>query len=179
QLPEVALLGAPVAVGVVERVEHLLLRLAVQARPLPAVAAGQLEGGAALLLSVDRALHACHGGLPYVSGRLRGVRAGSGGWGGRDGQRPSSFLTRFTSALLTGTMPARSRVSLLDLTSRRCRRPVCWRRSLPLPVILTRLAVPLCVLFLGMPSPFTMTPPFPGASMGCPARIRGRRQPCC
>ena len=73
QLPEVALLGAPVAVGVVERVEHLLLRLAVQPRALPAVAAGQLEGGATLLLSVDRALHACHGSSCLLSGRRRGA----------------------------------------------------------------------------------------------------------
>jgi hypothetical protein len=60
QATEVALLGPAVAVGVTERVEHLLLGLAVEPRALPAVAAGALEDDPALLLGVDCPLHACH-----------------------------------------------------------------------------------------------------------------------
>src|SRR3954447_20468174 len=60
QLAEVALADLAVAVGVGGRVEHLLLGLAVQARTLTAVAAGGFEGRPALLLGVDRPLHACH-----------------------------------------------------------------------------------------------------------------------
>ena len=73
-------------------------------------------------------------------------------------QRPSSLLTRLTSAGAIGTVPDWRRVTVLGLTSSRCRRRVCYRRSLPLPVILTRFAVPLWVLFLGM------TDPFPGGA---------------
>src|SRR4051812_14595759 len=60
QLAEVALADLAVAVGVGGRVEHLLLGLAVQPGTLTAVAAGRLEGRPALLLGVDRPLHACH-----------------------------------------------------------------------------------------------------------------------
>ena len=60
QPAEVALARLAVAVGVDERVGDLLLRLAVQARPLTAVSAGALEDFPALLLGVDRPLHACH-----------------------------------------------------------------------------------------------------------------------
>src|SRR5215475_2352054 len=44
QLPEVTLARPAVAVGVVERVEHLLLGLAVQPRALATVSACQLKG---------------------------------------------------------------------------------------------------------------------------------------
>src|SRR4051812_29649489 len=60
QLAEVALADLAVAVGVGGRVEHLLLGLAVEPRALTAVSAGRLEGRPALLLGVDRPLHACH-----------------------------------------------------------------------------------------------------------------------
>ena len=60
RLPEVALALLPVTVGVDERVGDLLLRLAVEAGPLPAVAARPLEDDPALLVGVDRPLHACH-----------------------------------------------------------------------------------------------------------------------
>src|SRR3712207_2159520 len=63
QLAEVALARLAVAVGVGGRVEDLLLGLAVEPRALAAVTAGRLEGGASLLLGVDRPLHACHGKL--------------------------------------------------------------------------------------------------------------------
>src|SRR5690606_30507031 len=60
------------------------------------------------------------------------------------------FLTRRTSEAATSVVPSRRRVSLVGLCSIRCRRPTRWRRSLPLPVTRTRLAVPLCVLFFGI-----------------------------
>src|SRR5918997_121904 len=69
QLAEVALLGLAVTVGVDQRVGDLLLRLAVEARALAAVAAGALESRTALLVGVDRPLHACHVMLLAVSGR--------------------------------------------------------------------------------------------------------------
>src|SRR3954470_9836161 len=88
---KVALARAPVAIGIVERVEHLLLRLAVEPGPLAAVAAGPLQGGAPLLLGVDRALHACHGGV-LTSDRLRGSTRCAGereGWGAVSGRAAS------------------------------------------------------------------------------------------
>src|SRR4051812_48541336 len=60
QPAEVALARLAVAVGVDEGVGDLLLRLAVQPRALPAVTAGELEDLSALLVGVDRPLHACH-----------------------------------------------------------------------------------------------------------------------
>src|SRR5690606_22186230 len=60
QAAEVALAGAAVAVCVDERVGDLLLRLAVQARTLPAVAGRALEDDPALLVGVDGPLHSCH-----------------------------------------------------------------------------------------------------------------------
>src|SRR5690606_38010932 len=56
---EVALAGPAVPVAVDQRVGDLLLGLAVQAGPLAPVAAGALEGYPALLVGVDRPLHAC------------------------------------------------------------------------------------------------------------------------
>src|SRR6478735_9109567 len=63
---EVALLGPTVTVGVAERVGDLLLRLAVETRPLTAVTARALENDATLLLGVDRPLHACHVNTPSL-----------------------------------------------------------------------------------------------------------------
>src|SRR5690606_12130529 len=60
QLAEVAHACLAVAVRVDEGVGDLLLRLAVEARALAAVTGGALEGRTALLLGVDRPLHACH-----------------------------------------------------------------------------------------------------------------------
>jgi hypothetical protein len=60
ELAELALAGPAVAVCVAERMADLLLGLAVQARPLPAVASRQLEGLPALLLGVHCPLDACH-----------------------------------------------------------------------------------------------------------------------
>src|SRR4051812_32592538 len=60
QLAEVALARLAVAVGVDEGVGDLLLRLPVEARALAAVTGCALEGCTALLLGVDRPLHACH-----------------------------------------------------------------------------------------------------------------------
>src|SRR6478735_1226075 len=63
---EVTLLRATVTVGVTQRVGDLLLGLAVEARPLTAVAAGALENDSTLLLGVDRPLHACHVNTPSL-----------------------------------------------------------------------------------------------------------------
>src|SRR5699024_2951308 len=60
ELTEVALALLAVAEVVGLRVQHLLLRLAVQARALAAVAAGLLKDFPTLLMGVDRPLHACH-----------------------------------------------------------------------------------------------------------------------
>src|ERR1700729_288867 len=60
QPPEHALAVLAVAVGVGHRVERLLLGLAVQTGPLAAVATCPLEDDPALLVGVDRPLHACH-----------------------------------------------------------------------------------------------------------------------
>src|SRR6516165_4708945 len=60
QPPERSLAVLAVTVGVGHRVEGLLLGLAVQAGPMAPVAAGPLEDDPALLVGVDRPLHACH-----------------------------------------------------------------------------------------------------------------------
>src|SRR5579872_238735 len=60
QPAECALAVLAVAVGVRHRVERLLLGLAVQTGPLTAVATGPLEDDPALLVGVNRPLHACH-----------------------------------------------------------------------------------------------------------------------
>src|SRR5437764_769158 len=77
QRAEVALARAAVAIGIVERVEHLLLRLAVEPGPLAAVAAGPLENDATLLVGVDRPLYACHGRTPCIIRREAPVGTGS------------------------------------------------------------------------------------------------------
>src|SRR5581483_2553827 len=151
QLPEVTLAGTAVPVGVVQRVEHLLLRLAVQPGALAAVAAGRLECRPALLLGVDRPLHACHWFILCRSGVAVGT-AGSGR-GKRGGQPPSILRTRRVSAGATSTVPARRRVTSLDLCSSRWRVPALCLSSFPDPVTLIRFFIPLCVLFLGMTDP--------------------------
>src|SRR5580658_7670679 len=60
QPPERALAVLAVAVRVDHRVELLLIGLAIQAGPLATVAACPLEDDPALLVSVNRPLHACH-----------------------------------------------------------------------------------------------------------------------
>src|SRR4051812_2254046 len=77
QRAEVALARATVAIRVVERVEHLLLRLAVEPGPLAAVAAGPLENDATLFVGVDRPLYACHGRTPCIIRREAPVGTGS------------------------------------------------------------------------------------------------------
>src|SRR3954470_11767848 len=138
QLAEVALARLAVAVGVGGRVEHLLLGLAVQPRALAAVTAGLLEGGATLLLGVDRPLHACHVRAPVLVGR--------------GGQMPSSFLRPLVSAFeITWSWSSR-RLRVEDLCSNLCWLLACSRMSLPVPVTRTRLAVPLWVFCFGMSS---------------------------
>src|SRR6266702_1600402 len=99
-----AVLAARIGVG--HRVEHLLLGLAVHPRPLAAVPAGPLKHHPALLVGVDRPLHACHFLLP----------------GGGLGYLASNFLIFLASAGASVTSPASRRVTLLDLCSNRCLR---------------------------------------------------------
>src|SRR5829696_2223532 len=139
QLAEVTLARLAVAVGVRRGVENLLLGLAVQPGPLAAVAAGGLEGGAALLLGVDRPLDACHGSAPVF-------------WSVSGGQRPSSFFMRGASAGDSTPMPLTRRLREDDFTSNLCWLLVCSRTSFPPPVTRTRLAVPLWVFCFGMSS---------------------------
>ena len=72
QLAEISLAGTPVAVGVIQGVELLLLGFAVKPGPLTAVALGRLEEGPPLLLGVDCALHAGHGVFLFSFGEVRG-----------------------------------------------------------------------------------------------------------
>ena len=73
QLAELTLAGAPVAVGVGQRMQLLLFGLAVEPGPLAAVALRGLEDGTPLLLGVECALHACHGGVPILVRSVRGA----------------------------------------------------------------------------------------------------------
>src|SRR3954452_24531967 len=98
---EVTLLGATVPVGIDQRVGDLLLGLAVQTRPLPAVTAGALENDATLLLGVDRPLHACHVNTPSL---LDAVLAAAGLPG-----------TRLLSEVLMGGGPGSLAEELLGL----------------------------------------------------------------
>src|SRR5690606_23096502 len=100
ELPEVALTRPAVPVGVVERMQRLLLGLAVQPGALPAVALCLLKNRATLLLGVHCPLDACHGSILSNLGGGSSPRGGSGSVG-RQPQRPSSFRTVFTSALAT------------------------------------------------------------------------------
>src|SRR5882757_1217815 len=99
QLPEVALASPAVPVGVVQRVEHLLLRLAVQPGALAAVAASQLEGRPTLLLGVDRPLHACHCFSSFGHSGGRGRRLGLVS----AGERSSSPAEQLADPLGVGT----------------------------------------------------------------------------
>src|SRR5262245_36587207 len=149
QLAEVTLAVPPVPVRVLQRVQHLLLRLAVQARALPAVPAGVLQYGTALLLGVHRPLHACHVCLLPLVGGAR--------------QRPSSFRMRLVSALLTSSVPDMRRVTLDDFFSRLWRLPVGWARILPPAVTLTRFPMPVWLFIFGIAFlPYHRDPPLPG-----------------
>src|SRR3954468_23103168 len=137
QLAEVTLARLAVAVVVGRRVEQLLLGLAVQPRTLTAVTGGGLEGRPALLLGVDRPLHACHVSTPVFSS-VEG------------GQRPSSFFMRGASDGDSTPMPLTRRLREEDFTSNLCWLLVCSRTSFPLPVTRTRFAAPLWVFCFGM-----------------------------
>src|SRR5262249_59264664 len=77
RLREAACRAPPVPVGVLEGVQQLVLGLAVQPGALASVAAGGFQGGAALLLGVDRPLDACHVCRPLR--RRRRTRGTAGG----------------------------------------------------------------------------------------------------
>jgi hypothetical protein len=64
QLPELALAGTTVAVGVLQRVHHLLVGSAERTALVAVVALRLLENGGAVLLAVDGALHPGHFLLP-------------------------------------------------------------------------------------------------------------------
>ena len=79
QAAEVALAGAPVAIGVLQAVHHLLVGGAAGTALVAVVALGALERDATLLLGVDGSLHPGHGELLSSIG----VRGGGGGGGSR------------------------------------------------------------------------------------------------
>src|SRR3954452_20429049 len=167
---EVALLGATVTVGIDQRVGDLLLGLAVQTRPLPAVTAGALENDATLLMGVDRPLHACHVNTPSLldavlaAAGLPGTRLLSEVlMGGGPAHLPRSFLAFLASGLASSTSFAMERIFLLDLCSSRWRPPACSRMTLPVPVRRKRFFAPLCVFIFGM-----------GADLLRVARVSGR-----
>src|SRR5690606_25821446 len=136
QATEVTLAGATVTVAVDQRVGDLLLGLAVEAGPLAPVAAGALEGNPALLVGVDRPLHACHVSTPSVDGC----------WA----QRPSSFLAVFSSGPDRTLSLARRRAAVAvrswNLWTWRAR----WCMILPVPVTRKRFLAPLSVFIFGM-----------------------------
>src|SRR3546814_43456 len=70
---------------------------------------------------------------------------------------PSMRLMRGASSGLTTATPSRRRVTLLDLCSRRWRRPAFWRMSFPLPDTLNRFEAPLWLFILGMESSVLVT----------------------
>src|SRR6185436_12533682 len=109
---------------------------AVEPGALPAIAARGLEDGAALLLSVDCPLDACH--FRNSSCETGPGRAGRSPTRAGAPQRPSNFLIRRRSALLTSTTPVIRRVTCEDLPSSRCRLPTCSATTLPPPVTRTR-----------------------------------------
>src|SRR5690625_1372238 len=129
QLAEVALALAAVLVGVDPRVQGLLLRLAVQARALAAVAAGPLEYCPALLLRVDRAFYTCHGLLLNFTGPYF---------------RPSILLTRSSSALATGTSLSRRAACCLDRSWNLWTLRARSRMTFPEPVTRKRFLAPEC-----------------------------------
>src|SRR6185437_8008937 len=123
QRAEVTLARAAIAIRVVERVEHLLLRLAVEPRPLTAVAAGALENDATLLVGVDCPLHACHWRTPCF-GTPAQCRQGRGRVSGR--ANSSSACDRLSRPRpLPGDGCASCGCRLL--ARRRRRRPTCDR----------------------------------------------------
>ena len=72
ELTEVALALLAVAEVVGLLVQHLLLRLAVQARALAGVAAGLLKNFPTLLMGVYRPLHTCHVRTPLDKSPVHG-----------------------------------------------------------------------------------------------------------
>src|SRR5690606_37327066 len=121
-----------------------LLRLAVEARTLAAVARGAFEDDATLLVRVDCALDSCHfPGFLFVRS---------------DAQRPRSLFASLVSALERTWSWFRRRVRRLDLCSRLWRIPACCFFSFPLPVILKRFFAPEWVFCFGIFSSFVWHP---------------------
>src|SRR5262249_20593960 len=127
-----------VAVGIGHRVEDLLLGLAVEPGPLAAVALRALEDNPALLLDVHRTLDACHRSISLWTA-VPGF-----------GYLPCTRFISPTSALAFCAGPASRGATGEELCSSRCCRLARSRITLPLRVILNRLAAPLCVFIFGM-----------------------------
>src|SRR5712691_8169558 len=102
QPPERALAVLAVTVCIGHRVKRLLLGLAVQPRPLAAVTARPLQDDPALLVGIDRPLHACHF-FDSLSG---------------PGHFPSSLFIFFVSAGESVTSSCSRRVLVLGLCSK-------------------------------------------------------------
>src|SRR5579875_1879347 len=128
QPPERSLAVLAVTVGIGHRVERLLLCLPVQPGPLAPVATRPLKDDPALLVGVDRPLHACHV-LPTPS---------SG-----PGHLPSSLFIFCVSAGDSSTSASRRRVRVEGLCSNRWLRLARRRMILPVPVSRNRLLAPL------------------------------------
>src|SRR5690349_10080472 len=157
QPAEGALAVLAARIGVRHRVEHLLLGLAVHPRPLAAVPARPLKHHPALLVGVDRPLHACHVLLP----------------GGGLGYLASNYLIFLASAGASSTSPASRLVTLLGLCSNRCLRFARRRSTFPVPVSRKRLFAPLCVFIFGMLAVvFRLLRAF-GAALSCVPPRRG------
>src|SRR5665213_1136966 len=115
QPAEVALARAPVAVAVGRRMQQLLFGLAVEPRALAAVPTCPLEDNPALLLGVNRPLHACHLETPCSVRRPTGPAHRTTS---RANYRPSSFLARLVSGADATTSLLRRRVKVDGLCSR-------------------------------------------------------------
>src|SRR5271168_2894102 len=97
----------------------LLFGFAVEAGSLAAVAFRGLQDGAALLMGVDRPLHACHGVFLSSCGRsgCSGAVLLTGA-----GLPFSVLLPRLVSLPDTAVRPSSRRIRVLDLCSSRWRR---------------------------------------------------------
>src|SRR6478752_3497451 len=137
----------------------LLFGFAVEPRALSAVALRSLEDCAPLLLGIECALDACH--WVFLSRSVSGVRGLC--------QPFSILLTRVASLAATVVRPSRRRVRVVDLCSRRWRRPAFWRTILPVPVLRNRFEAPLWVLALGMGPQFCWV--VSGLSSGCASAV--------
>ena len=144
ELAELALAGPAVAERVLQRVHDLLVGGAVRTALVAVVALGPLEGGAAVLLAVDGALDPGHRELlSEVGGAVDGRRSA-----GSDAEQALD-----AGAVAAGDLDVAGRGGACasdDFFSRMWLRKALRRMSLPVPVILKRLAAPRWVFILGI-----------------------------